>query len=187
MVSLIEPETERLRLRQWSLGDRVPFYELNSDSRGMEYFPAPLTRAESDALADRIESLISERGWGFWAAELKESNEFMGFIGLHIPSPALPCSPCVEIGWRLAYQFWRNGYATEGARAALRVGFGNLELAEIIAFTSVLNRRSRAVMERLSMIEDRSTFEHPDIPAGNRLRRHCVYRLSKKDWVASAA
>jgi RimJ/RimL family protein N-acetyltransferase len=89
----------------------------------MEFFPATLDRAASDAMADRCESLIAERGWGFWAAEVKRSGQFIGFVGLHIPSPELPFSPCVEIGWRLAFQHWGKGFASEAARGALCVGF----------------------------------------------------------------
>lgn len=187
MTTLFEPQTQRIRLRQWSAEDREPFAALNADPRVMEYFPASLTPAESDALADHLESLISARGWGLWAAELKGSNDFIGFVGLHIAPLAIPHSPCVEVGWRLAYRFWRNGYATEAAREALRVGFENLGLTEIVSFTSVLNMRSRAVMERLCMIEEPETFEHPNVPVGHRTREHCIYRLSKEAWVASAA
>lgn len=182
---IIEPQTERLRLRQWLPEDRAPFAALNADTRVMEYFPAPLERSESDALADRLESFISEHGWGFWAAELKGSNDFIGFVGLHIPPPAIPYSPCIEIGWRLAHGFWGHGYATEAAREALRVGFEDLGSAEIIAFTSVLNTKSRAVMERLRMVEEPETFEHPHVPVGNRVREHCAYRLSKDEWCRS--
>lgn len=161
MTGLIEFETERLRLRQWLPTDREPFSALNADSRVMEFFPAPLDRAASDTMADRCESLIAERGWGFWAAETKDSHEFIGFVGLHIPTPELPFSPCVEIGWRLAFQYWSNGFATEAAHGALRVGFDSLELLEIVSFTSVFNLRSRAVMRRLGMQEIGETFEHP--------------------------
>lgn len=87
MADLIEFETKRLFLRQWKPADHAPFALLNSDPRVMEFFPAPVTRAESDAMAHRCESLIHERGWGFWAAELKDSREFIGFVGLHSPSP----------------------------------------------------------------------------------------------------
>src|ERR1035437_3227922 len=104
MVKLIEFDTERLRLRQWNPTDRDPFAALNSDPRVMEFFPAMLTSAESDAMADRCQSSIDERGWGLWAAESKATHDFIGFVGLHIPSAELPFSPCVEIGWRLAYQ-----------------------------------------------------------------------------------
>lgn len=98
MTDLVEFETERLFLRQWTPADREPFAALNADPRVMEFFPARLTRAESDAMADRCEALIRERGWGFWAAELKGSREFIGFVGLHTPSAELPFSPCVEVG-----------------------------------------------------------------------------------------
>lgn len=165
MADLIEIETKRLFLRQWKPADHAPFALLNSDPRVMEFFPAPLTRAESDAMAHRCESLIHERGWGFWAAELKDSREFIGFVGLHIPSAQLPFSPCVEIGWRLAFQYWHRGLATEAAQGALRIGFGSLGFQEIVSFTAVGNRRSRAVMEKLSMRES-GTFTHPHIREG---------------------
>ena len=87
MTELIEFETDRLHLRQWQVADRDPFAALNSDPRVMEFFPSPLTRAESDAMADRCESLIHERGWGFWAAELKTNGSFIGFVGLHTRPP----------------------------------------------------------------------------------------------------
>jgi RimJ/RimL family protein N-acetyltransferase len=67
----------------------------------MELFPSPLTREESDSMADRCQSLIAERGWGFWAVELKANGVFIGFVGLHIPTAPLPFSPCTEVGWRL--------------------------------------------------------------------------------------
>ena len=140
---------------------------------------ACLTRAESEALADRCQSLIQERGWGLWAAELKASREFIGFVGLHIPSAELPFSPCVEIGWRLSFSHWGKGLASEAARGALRIGFTFLGLDEIVSFTAVGNSRSRAVMERLNMCES-GTFGHPQVPEGSSLRLHCLYRLPRR-------
>ncbi len=178
MTEPMEFETQRILLRQWKPTDRAPFAALNSDPRVMEFFPAPLSRAESDMTADRCESLIHERGWGFWAAELKESGAFIGFVGLHIPSAQLPFFPCVEVGWRLAFQHWGKGFATEAARGALQIGFATLGFQEIVSFTAVGNRRSRAVMERLNMRES-GTFEHPLVPDGSSLRLHCLYRLPR--------
>ncbi len=103
-------------------------------------------------------------------------------IGLHIPSADLPFAPCVEILWRLARPYWGYGYATEAARAALNVGFGQLDLKEIVSFAVVNNDRSRAVMERLNMFDTGETFEHPDVPKSSRLREHCLYRISKERW-----
>lgn len=183
MAKLIEFETERLRLRQWLTVDREPFAALNADPKVMAFFPAPLERADSDAMADRCQSLIDERGWGFWAAESKENNQFIGFVGLHIPIPELPFSPCVEVGWRLAYPYWGKGFATEAAKGALQVGFELLKLPEIVSFTTLLNLRSRAVMERLEMRETAEMFEHPHVPVGNHLRKHCLYRLSREQWL----
>jgi RimJ/RimL family protein N-acetyltransferase len=176
MAELIEFETERLHLRQWKSADREPFAALNSDPRVMEFFPCPLNRAESDRMAERCESLIKERGWGLWAAESKANHDFIGFIGLHIPSQELPFSPCVEVGWRLAFQYWGKGLASEGAKAALRIGFELLNLPDIVSFTAARNRRSRAVMARIGMSES-GTFEHPHVPNGSVLRLHCLYRL----------
>jgi RimJ/RimL family protein N-acetyltransferase len=187
LAELIEFNTDRLRLRQWSAADHEPFARLNADQRVMEFFHAPLDRAASDAMADRCQGLIAERGWGFWAVELMQTNEFIGFVGLHIPSAELPFSPCVEVGWRLAFQYWGKGFATEAARGALRVGFESLSLPEIVSFAAVRNIRSRAVMERLGMREDATTFEHPSVPVGSTLRQHCLYRVSRECWKAYVA
>lgn len=184
MARIIEFETERLRLRQWTAADREPFAVLNADPRVMRFFPATIDRAASDAMADRYESLIAGRGWGFWAAEIKKEGRFIGFVGLHVPVPELPFSPCVEIGWRLAFQFWGKGLASEAARGCLKIGFEQLDLPEIVSFTTIGNLRSRAVMERIGMHETGDTFEHPKIPAGHPLRPHCLYRLSREQWMA---
>jgi RimJ/RimL family protein N-acetyltransferase len=185
MVKPIEIETERLLLRQWRNSDLEPFAQLNGDPHVMVHFPSILERKQSDELAHRCRELILQRGWGFWAVELKTCGTFIGFLGLHIPSADLPFSPCVEIGWRLAASHWGKGYATEGGWAALRVAFEQLNLAEVVSFTTLDNRRSRRVMERLGMRDNAETFEHPAIPLGHSLRAHCLYRLSKTDWQAA--
>lgn len=182
MVEPIEFNTERLRFRQWCAADRGPFAALNADPQVMAFFPGRLDRVASDEMADRCQSLMSERGWGLWAVELKETGGFIGFVGLHVPPSELPFSPCVEIGWRLAFHCWGKGFATEAANRVLHVGFERLGLAEIVSFTAISNLRSRAVMERLGMLEVQGTFEHPHIPVGHRLREHCLYRLSRSQW-----
>jgi RimJ/RimL family protein N-acetyltransferase len=183
MTQTIELETDRLYLRQWRQADFDRFAEMNADPRVMEHFPAVLTRADSDAMAQRCHSLIAERGWGLWATQLKSTGQFIGFVGLHTTSADLPFSSCIEVGWRLAFQFWGSGYATEGGCAALKVAFHRLYEKEVVSFTSVRNRRSRAVMERLGMRET-DLFDHPSIPEGHTLRPHCLYRLSVEDYGA---
>ena len=171
-------ETARLLLRRWKDSDREPFARLNADPQVMEFFPRPLTRPESDALAERIERGIEERGFGLYAAELRESGAFIGFIGLSVPAFEARFTPCVEIGWRLAAGYWNRGLATEGARAVARHAFEGLALQAIVSFTAVQNLASRRVMEKIGMTRDPSDdFDHPHLPEGHRLRRHVLYRL----------
>jgi RimJ/RimL family protein N-acetyltransferase len=180
-------ETERLWLRQWRAEDREPFAAICADAEVMEFLSGARDAATAFAAIDRWSSLINERGWGFWAIEIKHTEEFAGFVGLQVPAPGHPYLPCVEIGWRLARKHWGNGYATEGAREALNVAFGPLGCAEIIATTALANRRSRSVMERLGMRGPEAVFEHPGVPLGNTLRRHMLFRLSRQEWEAHAA
>ncbi|MBB2916732.1 GNAT family N-acetyltransferase [Cupriavidus alkaliphilus] len=180
-------ETGRLRLRQWRDEDLAPFAALNADAQVMRYFPAPLSRAESDAMAGRCRSLIAQNGWGVWVAERTADDTFLGFVGLHEPAATLPFAPCVEIAWRLARHAWGQGYATEAARGALAYGFSRLGLDEIVAFTTLANARSRAVMERLGMRQDAVGFDHPALPPQHPLRPHCLYRLPRAAWQAAGA
>jgi RimJ/RimL family protein N-acetyltransferase len=170
--------TERLVLRPWRDADLAPFAALNADPRVREHFPSCLTQAESDASAERIRGFFDLRGYGLWAAEVVGGAPFIGFIGLAEPSFVAHFTPCVEIGWRLAHEHWGQGYATEGARAALGVGFEVLELAEIVSMTTATNTRSRRVMEKLGMRRDPAEdFDHPNLAPGSPARRHVLYRL----------
>lgn len=173
--------TARLVLRPWRDDDLAPFAALNADPRVMEFFPAVLSRAESDALAARIRLHMEAHGFGLWAVEVPGEAPFIGFVGLMTVSPSLPCAPAVEVGWRLAREHWGRGYATEAARAAVEFGLGALGLDEIVSFTAERNRPSRGVMERLGMTHSPAEdFEHPAIPAGHPLQPHVLYRLAAR-------
>jgi RimJ/RimL family protein N-acetyltransferase len=172
--------TERLRLRDWRAEDREPFARLNADPRVMELFPAALSREESDAVVERIETHFARHGFGLWAAELAKERIFIGFIGLCVPSFAAHFTPCVEIGWRLAAEYWGRGLATEGAREVVRLAFEELSLDAIVSMTVPANLASRRVMEKLGMTHDPADdFDHPNLAAGHPLRRHVLYRLRR--------
>jgi RimJ/RimL family protein N-acetyltransferase len=176
--------TGRLLLRRWCDGDREPFAALNADPAVMEHFPAVLSRAESDALIGRIESHFDRHGFGFWAVEVPGQADFIGFVGLSIPSFDAPFTPCVEVGWRLARAHWGQGYASEAARAALDFGFDRFGLEEIVSFTVEGNHRSRQVMQRIGMSHDPADdFDHPNLPASSPLRRHVLYRIKRPDTI----
>jgi RimJ/RimL family protein N-acetyltransferase len=175
--------TERLVLRGWTDADKAPFAAMNADTRVMELFPTVLTAVESDALVARMMEAFREVGFGLWAVERRSDRALLGFVGLAAPAWEAAFTPCVEIGWRLAFDAWGRGYATEAARTVLEFAFDRLRLTHVVSFTTVGNRRSRAVMERLGMSHDpRDDFDHPRLPAGHPLRRHVLYRLSADRW-----
>ena len=175
-----ELKTERLLLRRWRLEDQEPFARLNAVPRVVEFLPGPLSRDESDAVVRRIEDHFERHGFGLWAVEIPGVTPFAGFIGLSIPRFEAPFTPCVEIGWRLAAEYWNRGYATEGARAALNFGFTALELSEILSFTVPANLRSRRVMKKLGMTHSPADdFDHPLLQPGHPLRRHVLYRMAR--------
>jgi ribosomal-protein-alanine N-acetyltransferase len=177
-VTPVELRGARVLLRGWRPEDAAPFAALNADAAVMEFFPAPLTRAESDAMIGRMQAGLEARGWGLWCLEV--DGACVGFVGLAVPMFEAHFTPCVEIGWRLAHAAWGHGYASEAAALALSYGFDVLGADEIVAFTAPANLRSQAVMRRLGMTRDPADdFDHPRVPAGHPLRRHVLYRLRR--------
>jgi ribosomal-protein-alanine N-acetyltransferase len=175
--------TPRLLLRRWRSTDLTAFAALNADPRVMEHFPKLLSREESDARAAKIIEHFDAHGFGLWAVELVGDADFLGFVGLNIPAFETRFTPCVEIGWRLVYEHWGRGYATEAAAAALDFAFERLRLDEVVSFTVPANLRSRRVMEQLGMTHSPAEdFDHPSLPAGHALSRHVLYRLSRSAW-----
>jgi RimJ/RimL family protein N-acetyltransferase len=185
---MIVVETERLILRHWQPSDRPIFALMNADPRVMEHFPALLTAEESDQMADRIDTHFQQHGFSMCAAELRETREFIGFIGLAKPRFDAPFTPCVEIGWRLACEYWGRGLVTEGARAMVRYAFENLALRQIVSLTVPANIRLQRVMTKLGMKRDPADdFDHPSLPDGHRLKRHVLFRLDRSEWQARLA
>jgi RimJ/RimL family protein N-acetyltransferase len=175
----------RVLLRPWRDEDLDAFARLNADPRVMQYLPAPLSRQEAAQMIDRMQAHIDAHGWGLWAVDL--AGRCIGFTGLARPRFAAHFTPCVEIGWRLAFDSWGHGYATESARLAVAYGFDVLRLPQIVSFTAVDNAHSRRVMERIGMRRDPADdFDHPALP-GHRLQRHVLYRLNRDERAAMPA
>jgi RimJ/RimL family protein N-acetyltransferase len=175
--------TDRLLLRRWRDADRDPFAALNADAAVVEHLQGPLSRERSDAFVDRIEAHWESEGWGLWAVEVVDGAPFVGYVGLW---PAEYVAPgMVEVGWRLAREHWGRGYATEAAREALRFGFTEVGLDEIVSFTVPQNERSWRVMERIGLQRDADgDFDHPKVDAAAypELVRHVLYRLRRHEW-----
>ncbi len=171
-------ETPRLRLTPMAAGHLEGLARMNADPEVMAHFPSAMSHAESAAQLDRIQSHWAGNGFGLFALTRKTDNAFLGFTGLTHPGYKTPFTPCVEIGWRLPRAAWGKGYAFEAAKACLDWGFGALALPEIVSFTSVENRRSIALMQRLGMKRDPAEdFAHPMLAKTHRLSRHVLYRL----------
>jgi RimJ/RimL family protein N-acetyltransferase len=177
-----EPATQRLLLRQWRQADLGPFAALNAEPEVMRYFPAPLTREQSDQFAAHVQATIARQGWGLWAVEVPGTASFIGFVGLNPPRFQAHFMPATEVGWRLDRRYWGQGYATEAAAASLTFGFDRLGRDEVVSFTAAVNDQSRRVMQRLGMSHDPADdFDHPAVPDGP-LRRHVLYRMSRENW-----
>lgn len=168
--------TERLVLRPWEERDRAPLAALNGDPQVMAHFPAPLDRAASDAMFDRVRLHAQQQGFGVFAVEDRRSGDFVGMMGLGIPPWEAHFTPAVEIGWRFARRHWGQGLAFEAAASTLRWGFDELRLPRVVSFTVQANTRSWRLMERLGMSR-RGTFDHPRLPPGHALREHVLYVL----------
>ena len=180
--------TDRLLLRPLQPDDGDAFAAMNADARVMEFFPATLSRTESNALLDRIMAHQAAHGFSLMAVIEKDSGLFCGFTGLLTADFAVPFCPAVEIGWRFAHAAWGRGLGPEAAQACLAYGFSELHLSEIISFTAMQNFRSIRVMEKIGLQRDADNdFEHPNLPQGHTLRPHVLYRLRREQWIASMA
>lgn len=179
-----ELKTERLRLRQLKDEDYELFFTMSENPLVSEYLPPFPDKEASDCFLDYLRENFEARGWGFWAIERKDDKKFMGIVGLHKPGPEFGVRPCIEIGWRLAPEFWGKGYVTEAAREVLRFGFIEIGLHEIVSFTALGNTRSIAVMERIGMQREPENFELQILPEGHPHRVHCLYSLSREKWIA---
>ena len=173
-------KTKRLVIRSWCDADLPYFAKINADPEVMRYVGEPLVQDMSDAFAGRIRKHFDDHGFGLWAIERRDEPGFIGFVGLMHVSFEAPFTPAIEIGWRLAGDQWGKGYATEAANEVLRIGFEQLALSEIVAFTYEKNLASRRVMEKIAMKRDpEDDFAHPKLPEGYPLRPHVLYRIRR--------
>ena len=168
--------TERLLLRRWRQQDLDPYAELCADPAVMRWIGngRVRTREECAKAISAFERAWDEHGFGLFALELQASGRLIGFVGLSVPDFLPEILPSVEIGWRLAPDQWGKGLATEGARAALAFGFGQVGLNRIVSIHQVGNDASGRIMEKLGMRLERETV---DPSCGRRVRVYEITRL----------
>ena len=182
MKEILQLESARLILRQWRDSDLPAFADLCADPRVMRYFPETLGRLQSAEVIGRARGHFAELGYGLWALERKDSGQFIGFTGLGQVGFDAPFAPATEISWRLAYEHWGLGFASEAAWTCLACAFDRLGLEEVVAFTAVANASSEKVMQSIGMQRDvEGDFDHPNLP-GHELQRHMLYRITQAQW-----
>ncbi len=174
-------ETERLLLREWRDDDVLPFYEMGQDPRVMEYFPSLWLMETVTDFINRMKIQLIEKDYTLWAVEEKTRQQFIGFVGLNSPTWDAHFTPCVEIGWRLAFPFWGKAYASEAAKAVLNYAYNELHLLELVSFTVPNNLRSIRVMEHIGMSRDiKGDFLHPKLDPNHPLAPHVLYKINLK-------
>ncbi|WP_414055907.1 GNAT family N-acetyltransferase [Macrococcus equi] len=170
-------ETDRLIFRDWHEYDLVHFQAMNSDFDVRRYFPDVMSNARSEMAFYMMQREIIQHELGLFAVALKDTKEFIGFIGIQYLIPTkyfdLPFMPCYEIGWRLRKEFWNKGYATEGAKGVLHYA-AQKGVTSVYSYTSLVNRQSRRIMHKLDM-EYIKSFNHPLIHVDHPLREQVLY------------
>lgn len=174
-------QSKRLCLRKWSDADRRPFAQMNKNLEVMKFLGPPLSRPESDAAIDQQLQLMEAGDPAFWSVERLSDNHFIGCIGVKRVTFDAAFTPCYEIGWRLAEPYWGQGYASEGAIAALKVSFERWEIPAVYSFTVPSNAASQAVMKKIGMqrVVD-GDFDHPKLAKDDPLLRHVLYKIDRE-------
>lgn len=174
--------TSRLNIRNWREDDISSLIQMNQDEEVMKYFPSIMSEEASLHFFKRVQQHFTKNGFGLFVIEDVTSREFLGFTGFMIAEFESSFTPCVEIGWRFRKQFWGRGYATEAAKACLDYGFTKLKFEKVFSFTSIHNKKSEAVMQRIGMHKT-GEFKHPKIAEDHRLCLHVNYIIHKSDYL----
>jgi RimJ/RimL family protein N-acetyltransferase len=187
-------ETERLALRRFREDDADNLFHLDSDPEVMRFLsggtPTPRDVIETDILPRFLHYDDAWPAFGFWAAIGKASGGFLGWFSFRLSDGAHPRE--ATLGFRLRKDAWGRGYASEGARALIRLGFTELGVQRVVATTYQDNLASRCVMEKAGMTLNR-TFRMTPADLDGVDTYHAAshdlwdgddveYSLTKADW-----
>lgn len=176
-------ETERLRLRRFTLDDVDLLTRLDSDPEVMRFLtgkPTPREEIENVVLPELLNVYAEHPELGTFAAEQKSDGAFIGWFGMQpTKEPAM-----VNVGYRLHRTAWGKGYATEGTKALIDKAFGELGMDRVLADTMAVNHRSRAVMRRSGLRFVRVYHEHFDDPLPGTEFGEVQYAVDRPTWEA---
>ncbi|MGB0933449.1 MAG: GNAT family N-acetyltransferase [Lishizhenia sp.] len=175
--------SERLGFRTWTNADLDQFSALNANELVMRYFPKTLTRNESLHFLDRLIGHQEKHNYCYFATEILETGEFIGFIGLAYQTYATDFTPATDIGWRLKPSAWNKGYATEGAKTVLNYAFNKLNLDHVIATCTIQNKNSENVMRKIGMTK-MGEFMHPNLKRFSEFENCIYYQILSSEFEA---
>ncbi|PWV99148.1 RimJ/RimL family protein N-acetyltransferase [Hoeflea marina] len=193
-------ETGRQRIRHFrdDEADRRFFHRMSSDDAILRFFAQRWTRAEADSKLDEMNARTRSNGFGWAIAELRDTGEPVGLVGLGKLRIEEITGPGVEIGWRYVPEAWGRGLATEAALALRDHGFrpsgtgpeSGLGLERLLAMAVPDNHASLGVMRRIGMLPVQGVeFDHPLVPDTHpQLKRHVLWAMeaNAKESLASA-
>ena len=182
-------ETQRLTLREFTEADVDNLYELNSDPEVMRYLsagrPTPREVLRDEIIPFHLGVYKRLERLGTWAAQSAASGEFLGWFHFR-PGPDADITN-IDLGYRLRRSAWNKGYATEGSRALIDMGFSGLGVERVFGHTMTVNAASRRVLEKCGLTLVRTTpYDGPDVIAGSE-HGEVEYALTKAAWEAGAA
>ena len=151
--------TGRLVLRPFAAGDADAVHEIVSD-REIAYTTAHIPHPYPEGMAaewiDRITSRWATGESAVFAATLRGDGRLVGAIGLEIEPPHRRA----ELGYWVARPFWNLGYATEGSRAVVELGFRGLGLNRVQAHHYSRNPASGRVLQKVGMRHEGRLRKH---------------------------
>ena len=181
-ANLVEITTERLILREFVLDDWPAVLAYQQDPRYLEFYPF-ITRTESDA-KEFVQWFLDEQAESprrrfQLAVVLQEIRELIGNVGIR-RKPENEWE--ADIGYEIAPEHWRRGYATEAGAALIEHGFSEMGLHRISSWCIADNGASARVLQKLGLREEGRLRENEFFK--NRWWDTLVFGLLKDEWRA---
>lgn len=182
-------ETPRLTLRQFTADDVDNLFDLNRDPEVMRYInggrPTPREELRDKVIPFHLAVYEQLDRLGTWAAESAATGEFLGWFHFR-PGPGTDITN-IDLGYRLRRSAWNKGYATEGSRGLVDMGFTDLGVERVFGHTMTVNTASRRVLEKCGLTLVRTTpWEGLDAIEGSE-HGEVEYALTRPEWEARAA
>jgi RimJ/RimL family protein N-acetyltransferase len=177
-------ETPRLTVRQFTAGDVDNLFDLNSDPAVMRYLtggrPTPREEIQDQIIPFHLGVYERLDRLGTWAAESAATGEFLGWFHFR-PGPDGDVTN-IDLGYRLRRSAWNKGYATEGSRALIGMGFTDLGVERVFGHTMTVNTASRHVMEKCGLTLVRTTPYEGTDPIEGAEHGEVEYALTRPEW-----